>query len=137
MDAADGQLVVGVVVWPFGMELLDVEFKQGDQISLLLLFARLNNRQVQIFRIFGRRCPWRFHCQCGRHRRAVEKVVVVMRRMTADVETVARCRVYYIHVLTKDSAVTVRSCTSMVLVILGSVCSAVAMGGGRPLGSFD
>ena len=28
-----------------------------------------------------------------------------MRRMTADVEMVACCRVYYIHILTKDSAV--------------------------------
>ena len=30
-----------------------------------------------------------------------------------------------------------RSCASIVLVFLGSVCSAVAMGGGRPLSSFD
>ena len=30
-----------------------------------------------------------------------------------------------------------RSCASIVLVFLGSVCSAVAKGGGRPLSSFD
>ena len=30
-----------------------------------------------------------------------------------------------------------RSCANIVLVFLGSVCSAVAMGGGRPLSSFD
>ena len=29
------------------------------------------------------------------------------------------------------------SCARIVLVFLGSVCLAVAMGGGRPLGSFD
>ena len=30
-----------------------------------------------------------------------------------------------------------RSCASIVLVFLNSVCSAVAMGGGQPLSSFD
>ena len=61
-----------------------------------------------------------------------------MRRMTAVVAMVARYRIYAKHVLTKDSAVTgVRSCASIVLVFLGSVCSAVAMGGGRPLSSLD
>ena len=68
---------------------------------------------------------------------AVEEVMGVMRRMTAVVEMVARCRVYSINVLTKYSAVTVRSCASIVLVFLGSVCSAVAMGGGWSLSSFD
>ena len=60
-----------------------------------------------------------------------------MRRITTVVAMVARCRVYSIHVLTKDSAVTVRSCARIVLVFFGSVCSAVAMGGGRPLSNFD
>ena len=60
-----------------------------------------------------------------------------MRRMTTVVAMVDRCRVDSVHVLTKDSAVAVRSCDSMVLVSIGSVCSAVAMGGGRPLSSFD
>ena len=54
--------------------------------------------------------------------------------MTTVVAMAARCRVYSFHVLTKES---VRSCASIVLVFLGNVCSAVAMGGGRPLSSFD
>ena len=57
--------------------------------------------------------------------------------MTAVVAMVARCQVYSIHVLTKDSAVTGAHCASIVLVILGSVCSTVAMGDGWPLSSFD
>ena len=61
----------------------------------------------------------------------------VIRRMTADVAMVARCRVFSVHVLTKDSAVTVAQYASIVLVFLGSVCLAVAMGAGRPLISFD
>ena len=60
-----------------------------------------------------------------------------MRRLTTDVAMDAHCRVDSINVLIKDSAVTVRSCARIVLVFLGSVCSAVAMGGGRPLSSFD
>ena len=73
---------------------------------MLLLLARLINRQVEVFRCFGRRNPLRFYCQCGRLRRAVKKVVGVMRRMTTVMAMVARCRVDSIHVLTKDSAVT-------------------------------
>ena len=30
-----------------------------------MLLARLINRQDEVFRGFGRRCPQRFHCQCG------------------------------------------------------------------------
>ena len=60
-----------------------------------------------------------------------------MRRLITVVAMVARGRVDSIHILTKDSAVTARSCARIVLVILGSVCSAVGMGGGRPLGSLD
>ena len=48
---------------------------------MLLLLARLINRQVEVFRGFGRRSPY----------------VVAM---------VARCRVDSLYVLTKDSAVT-------------------------------
>ena len=54
--------------------------------------------------------------------------------MTTVVAMVARCLVDSVHVLTKDSAV---NGASLVLVLLGSVCSAVAMDDGRPLGSFD
>ena len=57
-----------------------------------------------------------------------------MRRMTTVVAMVARCRFDSLHVLTKDS---VRSCASIVLVFSGIVCSAMVMGGGRPLSSFD
>ena len=60
-----------------------------------------------------------------------------MRRLTTVVAMVAHYQVDSIHVRTKDSAVTVRSCAKIVLVILGSVCLAVAMGGSRPLSSFD
>ena len=60
-----------------------------------------------------------------------------MRRLTTIVAIVARCRVDSINVLTKDSAVTGAQCARIVLVFLGSVCSAVAMGGRRPLSSFD
>ena len=35
--------------------------------KLLLLLARLINRQDEVFRGFGRRNPYRFYCQCGRH----------------------------------------------------------------------
>ena len=59
-----------------------------------------------------------------------------MKRMTAVVAMVARCRVYSIHVLTKDSVV-----TGAQLCQYGSClhwqCLAVAMGGGRPLSSFE
>ena len=57
-----------------------------------------------------------------------------MRRMTSVMAMVARCRVDSVHILTKDLAVTG---ASIVLVFIGSVCSALAMGGGRPLGSID
>ena len=50
---------------------------------------------------------------------------------------IACCRLDSVHVLTKDSAATVRSCASIALVFLGFVCLTVAMGGGRPLSSFD
>ena len=73
---------------------------------MLLLLARLINRQVEVFRGFGRRSPQRFYCQCGRLRRAVERVVGVMRRMTTVVAMFARCQVDSLHILTKDSAVT-------------------------------
>ena len=55
---------------------------------------------------FGQRCPYRFYCQCGGFRTTVEKVMGIMRRLTTVVAMVARCRVDYVHVLTKDSAVT-------------------------------
>ena len=45
------------------------------------------------------------YCQWGRLRRAVKKVVGVMRRLTTVVAMVARCRVDSINVLTMDSAV--------------------------------
>ena len=73
---------------------------------LLLLLARLINRHVEVLRGFGRRCTYRFHCQCGRLQRAVEKVVGVMRRMITVLEMVARFWVDSVHELTKDSAVT-------------------------------
>ena len=73
---------------------------------MLSLLARLINRQVEVFRGFVRRSPQRCYCQCGRLRRAVEKVVGVMMRLTTVVAMVARCRVDSLHVLTKDSAVT-------------------------------
>ena len=75
------------------------------QDRLLLLLARLINRQVDVFRVFGRRSPLRFYCQCGRLRMAVEKVVGVMRRMIAVVAMVARCQVDSLHVPTMHSAV--------------------------------
>ena len=53
-----------------------------------------------------------------------------MRQLTTVVAMVACCRVDSIHVLTKDSAV---SGASILLVFLGRVCLAVAMGGGRPI----
>ena len=72
----------------------------------LLLLAHLTLRQVEVFRGFCRRSPLRFYCQCVRLRRAVEKVVGVMRRLTTVKAMVAACRVDSIHVLTKDSTVT-------------------------------
>ena len=80
--------------------------EQGPMVVMLLLFARLINPHVEVFRSFGRRSPWRFYCQSGRLRRAVEKVVGVMRPLTAVLAMVVRIRVYSIHVLTKDLAVT-------------------------------
>ena len=72
----------------------------------LLLLTHLILRQVEVFRGFGRRSPLRFYCQCVRLRRAVEKVVGVLRRLTTVMAMAARCRVDSIHVLTKDSSVT-------------------------------
>ena len=60
-----------------------------------------------------------------------------MRRLTTVVAMVARCRFYSIHVLTKDSAVTGAQLCQYSYCLLGSVCSAVAMGGSRPLSIFD
>ena len=60
-----------------------------------------------------------------------------MKRMTSVVTMVARSLVDCVHALTKDSAVPMRSCASIVLVLLESTCSAVAMGGGLPISSFD
>ena len=79
---------------------------QIKAIVLLLLLARLINRQVEMFRVFGRRRPLQFCCQCGRLRRAVEKVVGVMRRNTTVEAMVARSQVDSLHVLTMDSVVT-------------------------------
>ena len=73
----------------------------------LLLLARLITRQVEVFCGFGRRSPLLFYCQCGRFRRAALEVVGVMRRMTTVMVMFARCRVDSLHVLTKNSAVTV------------------------------
>ena len=56
--------------------------------------------------------------------------------MTTVVTMVARCRIDSLNVLTKDSAFTVRGCANIVLAYLGSVCSAVAMGFGRPISSI-
>ena len=50
---------------------------------------------------------------------------------------VARCRVNCLRVLTMDSAVTGAQLCQYSSFFLGSVCSAVAMGGGRPISSFD
>ena len=57
--------------------------------------------------------------------------------MTTVVQWLHAVRSIFVHVLTKGSAVTGRSCASVVLVFLGSVCSAVGMGSDRPLSSFD
>ena len=61
----------------------------------------------------------------------------VMRRMTTVVVMVVRCRIDSVHVLTTDSAVTGALLRLFVPIFLGSVCSDVAMGGCRPLNSFD
>ena len=66
-----------------------------------------------------------------------QKVVGVMRRMPTVVKMVACHQVNSVHILVNDTSVTVRSCASIVPAFLGSVCSAVAMGGGQPLSSFD
>ena len=63
-------------------------------------------------------------------------MVGVISRMTTVVTLVARYRVDSVHVLTKDSAVTGAQLCQVDFVFLGSVCSAVAMSGGRPLSSF-
>ena len=74
---------------------------------------------------------------CGRLPRAIKKVVGVMRRMTAVVAMVARCLVYSIHVQTKDSSVTCAQLCQYSSCLPLQCLLAVAMGGGRPLGSFD
>ena len=82
--------------------------KRGEsRIIYTLLLACLANHQVEVFRVYGRRSPYRFYCQCGRLRRAVIKVVSVLRRVTTVVMAmVVRRRVDSVHVLTKYSAVT-------------------------------
>ena len=75
-------------------------------ILLLLFLARLVNRQVKVFCGFGLSSPYRFYCQCGRLRRAVNKVVDVMRGVTTVMAMVACCRVDSVHVLIKDTALT-------------------------------
>ena len=71
----------------------------------MLLLDRLINRQVEVYRGFGRN-PFRFYFQCDRLRRAVEQVVGVMKLMIKVVAMVARFWVDSFHVLTKYSAVT-------------------------------
>ena len=66
-----------------------------------------------------------------------QKVVGVMRRIIAVVAMVARCRVNSFHVLTKASAVTGVQLCQYSSCLLGSVCSSMAMDGGRPLSNFD
>ena len=60
-----------------------------------------------------------------------------MKRLTTVMAMVACCRVDSLHELTKDSAVTGAQLCQYSSCLLGSVCSAVAKGGGRPLSSFD
>ena len=60
----------------------------------------------------------------------------VIRRMTTVVTMDTCCRLDSLHVLTKDSAVTEAQLFQHFLVFIGSVRSAVAMGGGRPLSSL-
>ena len=43
--------------------------------DVLLLLARLINRQVEVLRSFGRRSLYRFYCRCGRLRRASKRWV--------------------------------------------------------------
>ena len=110
--------------------------------SKIRLWVRISsiesiNHQVEVFRGSCRRSPWRFYCQSSQLRRAAERIVGVMRRMTTVLTMAARCRVDSFHVLIKDSPVTVLSCASIVFVVQGNACSAAAIGGGRPLGSFD
>ena len=60
-----------------------------------------------------------------------------MRRMTTVVAMVVRCRVDSLHVLTKDSAVTGAQLCQYSCCLPCRVYSAIAMGGSRPLCSFD
>ena len=60
-----------------------------------------------------------------------------MRRLTTVVPMVVHCQIDSLHVLTKDSAVTGAQLCQYSSCLPGSVCSAVAMGDGRPLSSFD
>ena len=69
---------------------------------LLLLLARLINRKFEMFRGFGWRSPYRFFCQCGRLRRAVEKEVGVMKGVTTVVAIFARSRFDSHHVLPRS-----------------------------------
>ena len=103
----------------------------------LLLLARLINLLIDMLRGFVRRISKRFYCQCGRLRREVEKVVCVMSRLTTVVAMVECSLIDSINVLTMDSAMTGAQLCQNSSSLLGCVCSAVALGGGRPLGSFD
>ena len=58
-------------------------------LLLLLLLDRLTNHLVKVFRSIGRRSPLRFYCHSCRRRRAVVKVVGVVRLMKAVVAMVA------------------------------------------------
>ena len=59
-----------------------------------------------------------------------------MRRLTTVVTMDARFRVDSFHVLTNDSVVTDAQLCQYISCLLGSVCSAVVMGGGQPISSF-
>ena len=69
----------------------------------LLLFARLINRQVKVFRSA---LSMSILLSVWSASKGSRKGGGVMRRMTAVVEMVARYRVYSIHVLIKDTPVT-------------------------------
>ena len=101
----------------------------------VVVVSSSNQSPSEVFRGFGRRSSQRFYCQCGRLRRAVEKVMGVMRRITTVMAMVARCRVDSLHVLIK--AVTGAQLCKHSSCLPWRACSAVAMGGGRPFGSFD
>ena len=70
------------------------------------MLARLINRQVEVFAVSVGAVNHDSTVSVVGFRRAEEKVMGVMRRMTTDMAMVARCRVDSFHVLTKDSTVT-------------------------------